>query len=87
MKFCCVSCRLETLTVMQSSPEAGYCRCHCANVLHACCSTHVPSGSISPSSSAIGMNVTGETASPLRFHRISDSNPTHIRVDSSTIGW
>ena len=33
---------------------------------------------MSPSSSAIGMNIAGETASPLRVHRTSDSNPTHI---------
>ena len=35
----------------------------------------MPSGSISPSSSAIGTNVTGETGSPLRLHRTSDSKP------------
>ena len=63
-KFCCISCRLETLTVMQSSSASGNRRCQSANVWHACWSTHVPSGSISPSSSAIGMNVAGETGSP-----------------------
>src|SRR2546430_5379066 len=52
----------------------SYCRCHSANVRQACCSTHVPSGSMSPSSSAIGMNVAGETDSPLRVHLTSDSN-------------
>ena len=39
-----------------------------------------------PSSSAIGMNVTGDTGLPLRVHRISDSNPTHMPEPSSTIG-
>ena len=86
-KFCCMSCRLDTLTVMQSSPPAGNRRCQSANVGHACWSTHVPSGSMSPSSSAIGMNVTGETGLPLRVHRTSDSNPTHIPEASDTIGW
>ncbi len=38
----------------------------------------MPSGSISPSSSAIGMKVAGEIGLPLRVHRTSDSNPTHI---------
>ena len=47
----------------------------------------MPSGAISPSSSAIGMNVTGETGSPARVHRTSDSNPTHIPEASDTIGW
>ena len=33
---------------------------------------------MSPSSSAIGTKVTGDTGFPSRVHRISDSNPTHI---------
>ena len=57
-----------------------------ANVRHASWSTHVPSGSISPSSSAIGMKVTGETGSPLRVQRTSDSKPTHMPDVSRTIG-
>ena len=40
-----------------------------------------------PSSSASGMNVTGETGLPLRVHRARDSNPTHIPEASRTIGW
>ena len=49
--------------------------------------TQVPSGSIRPSSSAIGTNVAGDTGSPLRVQRTSDSKPTHIPVASRTIGW
>jgi hypothetical protein len=33
------------------------------------------------------MNVVGEIASPFRFHRTRDSNPTHIPEASNTIGW
>ena len=72
---------------MQSSPASGKRRCQSAKVWHACCSTQVPSGSISPSSSAIGMNVAGDTGSPLRVQRTSDSKPTHIPDVSDTIGW
>jgi hypothetical protein len=32
------------------------------------------------------MKVAGEIFSPLRVHRTSDSNPTHIPDDNSTIG-
>jgi hypothetical protein len=56
-------------------------------VAHACCRIQVPSGSINPSSSAIGTNVAGEIGSPLRDHRTSDSKPTHLPVESRTIGW
>jgi hypothetical protein len=40
-----------------------------------------------PSSSAIGTKVTGDTGSPFRVQRTSDSKPTHMPESSSTIGW
>jgi hypothetical protein len=35
----------------------------------------------------MGTNVAGETGSPLRVHRTSDSKPTHIPDASDTMGW
>jgi hypothetical protein len=87
MKFCCISWRLDTFTVIQLSPLCGKRRCQSAKVWQASSMIHDPSASMRPSSSAIGMNVAGEIASPLRVHRTSDSNPTHVPVASDTIGW
>ena len=78
------SCRGDTLT----ETTAPLARCHSATTRHDSRSTQVPIGTISPLSSATGMNSSGGTIrSPGGRQRSSASTPT-IRSSASRIsGW
>ena len=67
-----------------TSHEAARQAAPCAHALR---STHSPSATISPESSATARNARGDTASSPRHQRTSASAPVTREVASSTIGW
>ena len=60
---------------------------HAAPCAHAVDSTHAPSGTIRPESSATSRKSAGGTAVPSRHHRTSASAPATRDVSRSTTGW
>ena len=75
------SCTAETLTATVRSPSG-------ATSAHARSSTQVPSGTIRPEASAIGMKSSGAIGSPSGVRqRSSASTPSVAPVASATTGW
>ena len=60
---------------------------HAAPCWQAVASTHAPSGTIRPESSATSRKSAGGTAAPSRHHRTSASAPVTRDVSRSTTGW
>ena len=80
------SCRNDTLTAMLN--RAGYRLCQSRNWRHACSRTQRPSGSISPDSSASGMNSIGLTSPRCGCCQRSSASTLASRpVCSSITGW
>src|SRR5260221_3274203 len=79
-----VTCRSEKFTETPiAQPEFR----QAAACAHASRSTHSPSGTISPESSATLRNSAGGTACPSRDQRASASTPMTRDVANSTTGW
>ena len=83
----CVSCRLETFTLMRSVALSRIAR-HSRIWRHASDSTQLPSGTMRPVSSATGMNIAGSRRPRSGwFQRASASKPMSFWSFSVQIGW